>query len=185
MRIFAFENVSSLADCENRSSANALPGINRYPFSKRYKQDAPCCREGDHQTGGASRNNRQDNAKSFGMPITQSGYLHRVETLSGSRFLQIQGVLMDIFARASRRTAVSPGAFTEILFYERLFENYCFVLLTNRAPPQISDNRPDMRQRAFFVTNRAAWRWNKMLLARENVDSPFAAMVVATEHNAI
>ena len=29
------------------------------------------------------------------------------------------------------------------------FENYCFVLLTNRVPPQISDNRPDMRQRAF------------------------------------
>ena len=31
------------------------------------------------------------------------------------------------------------------LFYEGLLENYCFVLLTNRAPPQISYNRPDMR----------------------------------------
>ena len=28
----------------------------------------------------------------------------------------------------------------EHLIYERLLENYCFVLLTNRAPPQISDN---------------------------------------------
>ena len=70
-------------------------------------------------------------------------------------------------------------------FITRLFENYCFVLLTNRAPPQISDNRPDMRQRALFVTSRAAWRWNKMLLARENVDSPLVAMVLATEHNAL
>ena len=71
------------------------------------------------------------------------------------------------------------------LFITRLLENYCFVLLTNRAPPQISDNRPGMRQRALFVTSRAAWRWNKMLLARENVDSPLAAMVLAPEHNAL
>ena len=34
-------------------------------------------------------------------------------------------------------------------FIRRLLENYCFVLLTNRAPPQISDNRPDMRHRAY------------------------------------
>ena len=34
-------------------------------------------------------------------------------------------------------------------FIRKLLENYCFVLLTNRAPPQISDNRPDMRHRAF------------------------------------
>ena len=34
------------------------------------------------------------------------------------------------------------------LFFGRLLENCCFVLLTNRAPPQISDNWPDMRQRA-------------------------------------
>ena len=47
------------------------------------------------------------------------------------------------------------------------------------------DIRPDMRQRALFVTSRAEWRWNKMLLARENVDSPLAAMVLATEHNAL
>ena len=52
-------------------------------------------------------------------------------------------------------------------FITRLFENYCFVLLTNRAPPQISGNRPDMRQRALFLTSRAAWRWNKMLLAKK------------------
>ena len=58
------------------------------------------------------------------------------------------------------------------------------MLLTNRAPAQISDNRPDMRHRALFVTSRAAWRWNKMLLAREIVESPHAAMVLATEHNA-
>ena len=66
----------------------------------------------------------------------------------------------------------------------RLLENY-FVLLTNRVPPQISDNRPDRRQKALFVTIRAAWRWDKMLPARENVDSPLAAMVLATEHNAL
>ena len=69
-------------------------------------------------------------------------------------------------------------------FIRRPLENYYFVLLTNRAPPQMSDKRPDMRHRALFLTSRAAWRWNKMLLARENVDSPLAAMVVATEYNA-
>ena len=46
----------------------------------------------------------------------------------------------------------------------------------DKAPPQISDNRPDMRHRVLFVTSRAAWRWNKMLLARENVDSSLAAV---------
>ena len=70
-------------------------------------------------------------------------------------------------------------------FIRRLLENYCFVLLTNGAPPQISHNRPDMKHRALFVTSRAAWRWNKMLLAGEIVDSPLAAMVLATEHNAL
>ena len=69
--------------------------------------------------------------------------------------------------------------------YLPLLENYSFVPLTNRAPAQISGDRPDMRQRALFATSRPAWRWNKMLLARENVDSPLAAMVVATEHNAL
>ena len=54
-----------------------------------------------------------------------------------------------------------------------------------RASPQISDNRPDMRQRALFVTSRAPLRWNKMILALENVDSPLAAMLVATEHIAL
>ena len=58
------------------------------------------------------------------------------------------------------------------------------MLLTNRAAPQISDSRPDMRQRELFVTIRAAWRWNRMLLTRENVDSPVAAIVLATEYNA-
>ena len=53
------------------------------------------------------------------------------------------------------------------LLYERLLENYCFVLPTNRAPPQVSDNRLDMRQRALFVTSRAAWHWKKMLLAHD------------------
>ena len=73
----------------------------------------------------------------------------------------------------------------EAVFIRRLLENYCFVLLSNKAPPQISDNRPDMRHRAFFVTSRAAWRRNKILLERENVDSHLAAMVLATEHNAL
>ena len=59
----------------------------------------------------------------------------------------------------------------KVKFIRRLLENYCFVLLTNRVPPQISDDKPDMRQRALFVTSGTAWRWNKMLLARENVDS--------------
>ena len=45
------------------------------------------------------------------------------------------------------------------------------MLLANKAPPHILDNRPDVRHRALFVTSRAAWRWNKMLLARENVDA--------------
>ena len=70
-------------------------------------------------------------------------------------------------------------------YYQKAIGNCCFVLLANRASPQISDIRPDMRQRALFVTCRAAWRWNKMLLAWENVDSPLAAMVVSTEHIAL
>ena len=41
-----------------------------------------------------------------------------------------------------------------------------------------------LRQRALFVTSRAACRRNRILLARENVDSPLAAIAVATEHNA-
>ena len=36
-------------------------------------------------------------------------------------------------------------------------ENYFAVLLTNRVPPQISDDRPDMRQRALFDMLKAAW----------------------------
>ena len=75
--------------------------------------------------------------------------------------------------------------FTKQTFIRRVLENYCFVILANKAPPQISDNRPDMRHRALFVTSRAAWRWNKMLLARENKDRPLAATVVAIEHNAL
>ena len=72
------------------------------------------------------------------------------------------------------------------VFIRELLENYCFAaVLTNRVLPQISDDRPGMRHRALFVASRAAWRWNKMLLARENVDSPLVAMVVATEHNAL
>ena len=68
----------------------------------------------------------------------------------------------------------------EYFFIRRLLENYCLVLLTDRASPQISDNRPDVRHRELFVKCRAAWHWNKMLLAQENVDSSRAAMVVAT-----
>ena len=73
----------------------------------------------------------------------------------------------------------------EVFILRKAIGNYCFVFLTNRASPQISNIRPDMRQRTLFVTSRAAWRWNKMLLARENVDSPLAPMVVTTEHNAL
>ena len=46
------------------------------------------------------------------------------------------------------------------------------------------DTRPDMRQRALFVTSNAACRWNKMLLAELKVDIPRAAIVVLTEHRA-
>ena len=46
------------------------------------------------------------------------------------------------------------------------------------------DSRPDMRQRALFVTSNAACRWNKMLLAELKVVIPRAAIVVATEHRA-
>ena len=66
----------------------------------------------------------------------------------------------------------------------KAIEIYCFMLLGTRAVPQISDARPDMRQIASFVASSAACRWNRMLLARENVGSPLAAIVVATEHNA-
>ena len=66
----------------------------------------------------------------------------------------------------------------------KAMEIYCCMLLGTRAFPRISDVRPDMRQRALFVTSRAACCWNWMLLARENVDSPLAGIVVATEHNA-
>ena len=71
-----------------------------------------------------------------------------------------------------------------LIILRKAIGNYCFVLPTNRTSPQISDNRPEMRQRALFVTSKAAWRWNKMLQARENVSSALAAMLVATEHNA-
>ena len=50
--------------------------------------------------------------------------------------------------------------------------------------PQMPDIRPDMRQRALFVTSNAACRWNKMLLAELHVDTPRAAFAVATEHRA-
>ena len=46
------------------------------------------------------------------------------------------------------------------------------------------DIRPDMRQRALFVTSSAACRWNKMLLAELKVEIPRAAIAVATEHRA-
>ena len=38
------------------------------------------------------------------------------------------------------------------------------------VPPQMPDTRPDMRQRALFVTSNAACRWNKLLLAELKVD---------------
>ena len=43
------------------------------------------------------------------------------------------------------------------------------------------DTRPDMRQRASFVTSNAACRWNKMLLAELKVDIPRAAIVIVTD----
>ena len=63
-------------------------------------------------------------------------------------------------------------------------EIYCCMLLGTTAFPQISDVRSDMRQRELFVTSRAACRRNRILLVRENVDDPLAAIVVATEHKA-
>ena len=38
------------------------------------------------------------------------------------------------------------------------------------------DTRPEMRQRALFVTSNAACRWNKMLLAELNMDIPRAQL---------
>ena len=55
------------------------------------------------------------------------------------------------------------------------------MLLVTSASPQISDVRPHMRQKALFVTSRAACRWNGMLYAQENVYRPLAAIAVATE----
>ena len=46
------------------------------------------------------------------------------------------------------------------------------------------NNRPDMRQRALFVTSNAACRWNKMLFAELNVDIPREAIAFANEHRA-
>ena len=45
----------------------------------------------------------------------------------------------------------SVDTLKELFDIKRLLENYCFVPLTNRALPQISDDRPDVRQRALFV----------------------------------
>ena len=130
--------------------------------------------------------------------LEQSG-ISSIQVTSGTTVLSTPicsaAYIEDCFvelAHAREHKKFTPRSGSESLFNDfkykfitRLFENYCFVLLTNRAPPQISHNRPDMRQRALFVTSRAAWRWTKMLLARENVDSPLAAMVLATEHNAL
>ena len=44
------------------------------------------------------------------------------------------------------------------------------------------DSRPDMRQRALFVTSNAACRRNKMHLAELSVDIPRTTMAAATEH---
>ena len=52
------------------------------------------------------------------------------------------------------------------------------------AHPQISHVMPDMRESAMLVTSRAVCRRNRMPLGQENVDSPLAAIVVATEHKA-
>ena len=77
---------------------------------------------------------------------------------------------------------------SETIYYtmikRKAIENYCYMLLVTSASPQVSDVRPYMRQRALFVTSRAACRWNRMLLARGNVDSPLAATVVVKGHNA-
>lgn len=64
----------------------------------------------------------------------------------------------------------------------KAIETYRCMLPTTRASRQISDVRSGMRQRALFVQVEPALHWNEMLLARENVDSLLAAMVVATEH---
>ena len=67
---------------------------------------------------------------------------------------------------------------------KKAIEIYFCMLLGTRDFLQISDVRLDLRKRALFVTGRATCRWNRMLLARENVDSPLAAIVAATERNA-
>ena len=63
-------------------------------------------------------------------------------------------------------------------------ENYRYMLLTISACRHMSDIRPDMRQRTLLVTSRAAWRRNRMHLARQNVDCPLAAIIVETDHKA-
>ena len=44
--------------------------------------------------------------------------------------------------------------------------------------------RPDIKQRALFVTCSASWRGNEMLVAERKEESPLAAIVVATEQRA-
>lgn len=43
---------------------------------------------------------------------------------------------------------------------------YCCMPPANSLSRQISDVRSDMTQRALYVSRRATWRWNKMLLVR-------------------
>ena len=44
--------------------------------------------------------------------------------------------------------------------------------------PQMPDTRPNMRQKALFVTSNASFRYNKMILVEPNVDIPRAAIAV-------
>ena len=73
----------------------------------------------------------------------------------GCRHPDTHRSIRSIEVKTASKTLISLKYAGQTLFKDfirRLLENYCFVLLTNRDPPQISDNRPDMGHRALFVT---------------------------------
>ena len=61
-------------------------------------------------------------------------------------------------------------------------DDYCMLLVTSSSH-QVSDVRTEMRQRALFITGRAAWRCNRMRLSPQNVKSTPGAIIVPEEPN--
>ena len=64
-----------------------------------------------------------------------------------------------------QRPGLVAGEYNEMI-KRKSIEIHCCMLLGTRSFPQISDVRPDMRQRELLVTSRAACCWNRMLLSR-------------------